>query len=263
MDRAKNFALSRLKLELFETKSNSDNLIENIYLLDDYFKWEAIINGPKNTPYANGKFKLKIEFPDNYPYKFPKIYFTTKIYHPNISLEDGFVNADVLSEKKWTPVFTVCSLIISIISLLDDPNVSVCYNNKLANLYKNDKQKYDDIVEKFTIKYATNTNNNYLVYGCKTPEEYENKKETKSENKGEIKSENKGEIKSENKGEIKSENKGEIKSENKGEIKSENKGEIKSENKGEIKSENKEENKSDNEWDNMSTDESSDDYDIL
>ena len=81
---------------------------------DDINTWDATIIGPEKTPYESGMFKLTIVFPDNYPFKPPKVKFNTRIFHPNIN-KHGSICLDILN-KNWSPALTVSKLLLSISS---------------------------------------------------------------------------------------------------------------------------------------------------
>uniref|UniRef100_A0AC35UBX7 UBIQUITIN_CONJUGAT_2 domain-containing protein n=1 Tax=Rhabditophanes sp. KR3021 TaxID=114890 RepID=A0AC35UBX7_9BILA len=51
---------------------------------DNIMHWDAIIFGPPGTPFADGVFKLNIDFTEEYPNKPPVVKFKSKMYHPNI-----------------------------------------------------------------------------------------------------------------------------------------------------------------------------------
>ncbi|MGH0124095.1 UNVERIFIED_CONTAM: hypothetical protein FKN15_018176, partial [Acipenser sinensis] len=72
---------------------------------DDLFHWQATIMGPSDSPYQGGVFFLTIHFPTDYPFKPPKVAFTTKIYHPNIN-SNGSICLDIL-RSQWSPALTV------------------------------------------------------------------------------------------------------------------------------------------------------------
>ena len=56
----------------------------------------------ENPPYSKGAFRIRIEFPAEYPFKPPKITFMTKVYHPNID-EKGQVCLPIISAENWKP----------------------------------------------------------------------------------------------------------------------------------------------------------------
>jgi ubiquitin-conjugating enzyme E2 D len=119
----------------------------------DIFKWQATIMGPEDSPYENGVFYLDINFPSDYPFKPPRLTFTTKIYHPNINSEGG-ICLDILKDE-WSPALTISNVLLSICSLLTDPNPDDPLVPHIANLYNTDKDKYIATAREHTIRYAS------------------------------------------------------------------------------------------------------------
>ena len=121
-------------------------------LEDDIFHWQATLMGPSESPYEGGIFIMNIKFPGDYPFKPPKVRFITKIFHPNIN-KHGSICLDILKQG-WSPALTITKVLLSISSLLNDPNPNDPLDPQIANLYKNDIDKYNERARIFTLKYA-------------------------------------------------------------------------------------------------------------
>mmetsp|Transcript_50034 Transcript_50034/g.82947 ORF Transcript_50034/g.82947 Transcript_50034/m.82947 type:complete len:148 (+) Transcript_50034:66-509(+) len=119
----------------------------------DLFHWQATIMGPPDSPYQGGVFFLNIHFPTDYPFKPPKVNFTTRIYHPNIN-SNGAICLDILNSQ-WSPALTISKVVLSICSLLTDPNPDDPLVPEIARIYKQDRGKYETTAKEWTRKYAT------------------------------------------------------------------------------------------------------------
>jgi len=119
---------------------------------EDIYIWEAVIYGSTGSVYEGGIFNLIIEFPTNYPFKPPKVKFTTKIYHPNINLAGG-ICLDILKDN-WSPALTISKVLISICSLLTDPNPDDPLVPEIADTYVKNRLKYDLTAREWTNFYA-------------------------------------------------------------------------------------------------------------
>ncbi|CAM9167357.1 unnamed protein product [Phaeothamnion confervicola] len=108
----------------------------SVGLVDDnnIFVWELLIVGPPDTLYEGGFFKATLEFPKDFPNNPPTMLFVTEMWHPNV-YEDGRVCISILhppgedkfneqetAEERWRPILGVESIIMSVISMLSDPN---------------------------------------------------------------------------------------------------------------------------------------------
>lgn len=120
---------------------------------DDIYNWDATLMGPAGSVYEGGVFQLSIIFPNNYPFKAPKIKFVTRIYHPNINSAGG-ICLDVLKDQ-WSPALTISKILLSICSLLDDPNPDDPLVPDIAEQYTNNRVAYDITARDYTAKYAS------------------------------------------------------------------------------------------------------------
>ncbi|KAI9297547.1 ubiquitin conjugating enzyme E2e2 [Neoconidiobolus thromboides FSU 785] len=123
---------------------------ENIY------EWAATILGPKGSPYEGGTFFIDITFSDDYPFKPPKVIFRTKIYHCNINSQ-GAICLDTL-KTNWSPALTTSKVLLSISSLLTDPNPYDPLVGNIAQQFLNDREEHNRIAKEWTQRYASQTN---------------------------------------------------------------------------------------------------------
>lgn len=118
----------------------------------DYFSWRGHIIGPEGTPYHGGKFNLSILFPKDYPFSPPMITCETKIYHPNIN-RHGSICIDILKDK-WSPVLTLSKILLSLSSLLSEPNSADPLEAEIANMLDTNPALYNITAKEWTERYA-------------------------------------------------------------------------------------------------------------
>ena len=120
---------------------------------DDMFFWDATLFGPRDSPYEGGVFSLRIQFPEDYPFKPPRVGFVTRVYHVNVN-DKGGICLDILKDQ-WSPALTISKVLLSICSLLTDPNPDDPLVPEIAKKFKSDREGFNKIAREWTQKYAT------------------------------------------------------------------------------------------------------------
>ena len=143
----------RIQKELKEITEDPPYNCSAKLVKDDLHNWEGQIIGPSGTPYQEGIFKVSISFPKDYPFKPPIVTFLTKIYHCNVSTSTGEICLDILSSR-WTPALTIGKVLLSICSLLNDPNPDDPLSAEIAQKLKSNKAMHDKLATEWTKKYA-------------------------------------------------------------------------------------------------------------
>ena len=164
----------RLFREIKEFYDNHDKkyniLLDCEYEIGDnhYGDFHATMTVIDNCPYKRGIFEFAFEYPDDYPFKPPKIKLINKIYHPNFNGSGGGIIITsngrfnyypwILNElsTEWTSSLEIHEILDLIYSLLIKPSIEPddIVNEDCARLFENDKNKYEKIAKEWTEKYA-------------------------------------------------------------------------------------------------------------
>jgi len=148
-------SLQEEPVEGFRVSASEDNL----------FVWDVAIFGPPQTLYEGGYFKASMKFPNDYPYSPPTMRFLTKVWHPNV-YENGDLCISILHppvddpqsgelpSERWNPTQSVRTILLSVISLLNEPNTSSPANVDASVMFRRWKdskgadKEYENIVRK-------------------------------------------------------------------------------------------------------------------
>ena len=125
---------------------------------DNLYHWLVTIPGPVGTPYESALLNMEMTFAPDFPNSPPTVVFTTAMFHPNI-YTDGRVCMSTLhvrtkfnehesDDELWRPIISCHSLIMSIISLLTDPNTDSPANIEASLLLKTDPAAYKKLIRR-------------------------------------------------------------------------------------------------------------------
>ncbi|CAG2112031.1 unnamed protein product [Medioppia subpectinata] len=146
-------ALNRIRAELAEFRRDPPPGCRASPVGTDYFQWTGSIDGPPDTPYEGGVFNITITFPQNYPFKAPKIVFTTRIYHPNIR-HDGTIYLDTL-HRNWSAGLTIGAVLLSVQQLMTDPNPNEPADGTIARQYTANREGFNQTARQWTVDHAS------------------------------------------------------------------------------------------------------------
>jgi ubiquitin-conjugating enzyme E2 G1 len=136
----------------------------------DLFLWNVIIEGPLDTLYEvsdslslvtknmfikGGYFKTQLKFPRDYPNNPPEMRFISKMWHPNI-YTDGKVCISILhppgtdqfnqqetADVRWRPILGVDAILMSVMVMLQNPNIESPANIDASKEYRDEREKYN------------------------------------------------------------------------------------------------------------------------
>lgn len=145
-------ALKRLAREVEKFPQSDDSGVTASPVNGDLMLWKASIEGPKDSPYEGYSFIIDITIPTSYPIRPPILKFSTPILHPNIN-QQGSICLDILKDN-WSPSITLYKLLISIQSLLNEPNFEDPLVPELTTLHRQDCKGYEEKVKYWCKRFA-------------------------------------------------------------------------------------------------------------
>merc|ERR1712012_701872 len=183
---------SALRALALEYKSLEDDPVEGFRVKlaneEDMFLWEGALFGPPDTLYQGGYFKAHLKFPTDYPYNPPSIRFLSKVWHPNV-YENGDLCVSILHPpvddpqsgelpcERWNPTQNVRTILLSVVSLLNEPDTSSPANVDASVMYRRWKdsrgkdKEYENIIRKQVAASHTEADKDQVVVPL-TMEEY-------------------------------------------------------------------------------------------
>ncbi|OQE86276.1 hypothetical protein PENNAL_c0021G04725 [Penicillium nalgiovense] len=173
-------SIKRISKELTElTESPPEGISVELADESNVYEWKVIIEGPEGSPYyespyshltvhvqrttfltllqttQNGKFLVKLSLPTEYPFKPPTVSFATKIYHPNVTNDEkGSMCLGMLRPDEWKPSSKIAAVLQFARQLLSEPMPDDAVEGRIAEQYKNDRGRYEEVAREWTRKHA-------------------------------------------------------------------------------------------------------------
>eukprot|EP00051_Salpingoeca_urceolata_P027646 m.482542 g.482542 ORF g.482542 m.482542 type:complete len:165 (+) comp22573_c0_seq1:177-671(+) len=148
-------ALKRLVAEYKELmRAAPEGILAGPKSEDNFLEWEAVVVGPEGCPYEFGVFTAELKFAKDYPLSPPTMRFTSPLFHPNI-YPDGRVCISILhapgddpvgyekSSERWSPVQSVEKILLSVVSMLAEPNDESPANVDAAKMFRENRERYN------------------------------------------------------------------------------------------------------------------------
>ena len=126
-------AIKRLSAEYKQIINDPNYFYSVTQPESNFFVWNILLIGPPDSPFENALLECQLTFPPTYPNRPPEFKFLTKFPHPNV-YTDGRICISILHEGKdefeyehiserWNPSHSVNSIMMSILSILAEPNL--------------------------------------------------------------------------------------------------------------------------------------------
>jgi len=135
-------ARSRLLRDFYRLQYDPPSGVSAAPIDSDITRWNGVIFGPDGSSWEGGIFKIGITFDKNYPFMAPSVRFLTKkMFHPNVGPK-GEISLGILGDS-WNPAYDIVAILLSIQSLLREPNPMCTADLEASWLFSENKVEYN------------------------------------------------------------------------------------------------------------------------
>lgn len=145
--------IGRIQKELREIERDRASGVTVDVIDDNCQKLRGCVPGPKDTPYEGGLFVVDIDLDNQYPFVPPKMRFITKVWHPNVSSQNGAICLDILKDQ-WSPALTIKTALLSLQALLSSPQPDDPQDAVVAKQYISNHKLFEQTAKNWTETYA-------------------------------------------------------------------------------------------------------------
>jgi ubiquitin-conjugating enzyme E2 S len=178
-------APATIKRLLKEFASIAAAPLEGVTLIptnEDLTSIQALIEGPVDTPYEGGVFRVRLKLSNDFPAAPPKGasvekvvtvtfaefdgllapgVFVTKIFHPNVSAA-GEICVNTL-KRDWSPALGIKHILLSIKCLLIEPNPDSALNDEAGKMLNDRYEDFRHRAASWTTIHASNKKDRELI----------------------------------------------------------------------------------------------------
>jgi len=135
-------ARSRLLRDFYRLQCDPPSGVSAAPIDSDITRWTGVIFGPDGSSWEGGIFKIGITFDKNYPFMAPSVRFLTKkMFHPNVGPK-GEISLGILGDS-WNPAYDIVAILLSIQSILQEPNPMCTAGLEASLLFSENKVEYN------------------------------------------------------------------------------------------------------------------------